>query len=109
MKVSQSSLKVIKPNGVLDEFNADLLWNLLSEEITASNSSNLIIDMSNVKSLSSMGLTPFISAAYAARGFSKDIYLCSVAPQIRMVFELTQLDKMFEFVEKGTALNGNFL
>lgn len=103
MKISQSNLKVIKPNGIVDEFNADLLWNLLSDEITADHSTKLMIDMSNVRSLTSVGLAPFISAAYAARGCSKDLYLCSVTPQIRMIFELAQLDRLFKFVEQETS------
>ena len=104
MQNTQPDIKVIQPSGILDASNADALWNLLSKEISSHKSTNLMIDMSNVKSLDSVGLTPFVSAVYAARGFSKNLYLYSVPPKIRIIFELTQLDKLFKFVEKEPAL-----
>lgn len=104
MKNTQSDFKVIQPKGTLNASNADALWDILSEELASHRSTDLMIDMSSVKSLDSAGLTPLVSAVYTARGFSKNLYLYSVPPQIRTIFELTQLDKLFKFVEKEPAL-----
>ncbi|MFG6094971.1 STAS domain-containing protein [Leptothoe sp. ISB3NOV94-8A] len=104
MQNTQPDIKVIQPNDILDASNADALWNILSKEISSHKSTDLMIDMSNVKSLDSIGLIPFVSAVYAARGFSKNLYLYSVSPKVRMIFELTQLDRLFKFVEKEPVL-----
>lgn len=104
MQNTQAGIKVIQPNGTLNASNADALWNLLSEELASHESKVLMIDMSSIKSLDTAGLTPFISAVYAARSFSKNLYLYSVSPQTRMIFELTQLDKLFKFIEKEPTL-----
>lgn len=98
-----ATLTIIRPNGALNAANAHLLQAQLSETIRTEQSGGLMVDMSQVESLDSAGLVSLISVLRLARDLSKRFCLCSVPPSIRMVFELTQLDRVFELVEETPA------
>ncbi len=103
MQGTQSALTIVKPCGALNAANAYSLQAELSEYISSDNSAGLMVDMSGVESLDSAGLVSLISALRMARNLSKRFCLCSVPPSIRIVFELTQLDQVFEFVDEFSA------
>jgi len=96
----QTDLLVVQPCGALNAANAHALQTQLSERISADASAGLMVDMSQVESLDSAGLVSLIATLRLARTLSKRFCLCSVPPSIRIVFELTQLDQVFEFVEE---------
>ncbi|MDB9525561.1 STAS domain-containing protein [Oscillatoria sp. CS-180] len=100
MENLQSALTVVQPSGALTAANAYSLETQLSEHISSDSSSGLMVDMSRVESLDSAGLVSLISVLRMARNLSKRFCLYSVPPSIRIVFELTQLDQVFEFVEE---------
>jgi anti-anti-sigma factor len=56
--------------------------------------------MSQVESLDSAGLIALVSALKQARQLQKRLCLFSVPPAIRILFELTQLDRAFEMVDE---------
>ncbi len=100
MQSVQSALTIVQPSGALNAANALALQSQLSEHIAADNSAGLMVDMSRVESLDSAGLVSLISVLRTARNLSKRFCLCSVPPSIRIVFEITQLDQVFEFVDE---------
>ncbi len=103
MESLQSALTVVQPSGALNAATAHILQDQLSDHIASSTSAGLMVDMSRVESLDSAGLVSLISALRMARNLSKRFCLCSVPPSIRIVFELTQLDQVFEFVDELTV------
>jgi len=103
MQSIQSALTIVQPSGALNATTADNWQAQLSKHIAADNSAGLMVDMSRVESLDSAGLVSLISALRMARNLSKRFCLCSVPPSIRIVFELTQLDQVFEFVDELSA------
>lgn len=103
MENLKSVLTVVQPSGALNAANAHNLQTQLSEHISSDKSLGLMVDMSRVESLDSAGLVSLISALRMARNLSKRFCLCSVPPSIKIVFELTQLDQVFEFVEELSA------
>lgn len=103
MQSIQSVLTIVQPCGALNAANAYSLQAELSEHISSDNSAGLMVDMSSVESLDSAGLVSLISALRTARHLSKRFCLCSVPPSIRIVFELTQLDQVFEFADELSA------
>lgn len=98
-----SSLTVVQPSGVLNAANAQVWQAQLSEKITDDRTAGLMVDMSQVESLDSAGLVSLISVLRLARNLSKRFCLYAVPPSIRMVFEMTQLDQAFEFVDALSA------
>lgn len=100
MQSVQSALTIVQPSGALNAANAYDLQSRLSQHIATDTSAGLMVDMSRVESLDSAGLVSLIAALRMARNLSKRFCLCSVPPSIRIVFELTQLDQVFEFVDE---------
>ncbi len=62
--------------------------------------------MGQVESIDSAGLMVLVSALSMAQRLNKRLSLCSVSHSVRMIFELTQLDKVFEIFD-GHALFHN--
>jgi anti-sigma B factor antagonist len=91
---------------ILDETNINELGRQLMELVTKRYMIKMIIDLANVQYLSSAVLRQFIALYKAIKEEKGDLKLCRVAPQVREVFKITQLDKMIEICEDlDTATN----
>lgn len=99
MQTMTKAMAVVQAQGSLNASNAQDFHLSLVERIRCDKSSGLIVDMSRVESLDSAGLISLVSALKHARQLSKRFCLCSVPPTIRIIFELTQLDRVFEMIE----------
>ena len=49
--------------------------------------------------MDSAGLMALIEAFRLAQELEKELSICSVAPSVRMIFELTQLDRVFDIFD----------
>lgn len=59
----------------------------------------VIVDLTNVALIDSSGLGALISALKALRAKGGDLVLCSMSRQVRTVFEITRLLRVFEVFE----------
>lgn len=57
---------------------------------------NLIIDLSGVRFVDSSGLGALVSGFKNASAREGSLKLCSLQPQVRSMFELTRLHRVFE-------------
>jgi anti-anti-sigma factor len=99
-----NSMAFIQAQGSLNASNAEDFQVTLLEKIQHDGATGLVVDMSQVESLDSAGLISLVAALKHARQLSKRFCLCSVPPAIRIVFELTQLDRAFEMLEESPPL-----
>jgi anti-sigma B factor antagonist len=104
MPTMNNSMAIVKPQGSLNASNAQDFQVRLLEQIQHHSATGLVVDMSQVESLDSAGLISLVSALKHARQSSKRFCLCSVPPAIRIVFELTQLDRAFELLDEAPQL-----
>jgi anti-sigma B factor antagonist len=104
MQTMMNSLSIVQAQGSLNASNAKAFQVRLLEQIQYDHASGLAVDMSQVDSLDSAGLIALVAALKQARQRSKRFYLCAVPPAIRIVFELTQLDRAFEMLEEVPQL-----
>ncbi len=95
-----NSLAVVQATGSLNASNAKAFQVHLLEQIQQDAATGLIVDMSQVESLDSAGLISLVAVLKHARQLSKRFCLCAVPPAIRILFELTQLDRAFEMLEE---------
>jgi anti-sigma B factor antagonist len=54
------------------------------------------VDLEQVESLDSAGLMALVSGVKLAQRLGLSLSLSSVSPTLKIIFELTQLDKVFE-------------
>ncbi len=94
---------VIRPQEYVNAANAPALQNQLSIAVKSEQTSVLLVDMQNVESLDSAGLMVLVSTLSLAQEQQKRFSLCSVSASIRIIFELTQLDCVFEIFEHSAA------
>ncbi len=90
-----NNIKVLKISGSFDVYTAGPAREWIQ---TASSEfpSNIVIDMSEVQFIDSTALAILVQGMRRSRERNGDIYLCSLQQPVRMVLELTRLDKVFE-------------
>lgn len=91
MKVSYV---VIQPSGILDGTKAAEFRHQVDEAIRKK-AMVLLIDMQNVTFMDSSGLGGLVQALKAIRSSGGQLFVCSTNDQIKMLFELTSMDKVF--------------
>lgn len=92
-------ITVIRPQGCLNAYNAWEFERELAKALTQDGISLLLVDLEDLGSLDSAGLMALVSALKLAGSLGRSFQLCSVSPSIRIIFELTQLDRVFEIWE----------
>jgi anti-sigma B factor antagonist len=97
-----SALKpmVVQPPTVLNASTASLFQSELIEAIASQRGQAIWVDMSEVESLDSAGLLALVNGLTKAQELESEFYLCGVPSNIRIVFELTQLDQIFAFSDR---------
>ncbi|MGF1499327.1 MAG: STAS domain-containing protein [Elainellaceae cyanobacterium] len=101
--LQNTEVSLIVPSGHINAANSELFRRQLVEAISTPTSSPLAVDMSSVESLDSAGLMALVSALSAAQAQNREFFICSVPAPIRIIFELTQLDQVFEILDETPA------
>lgn len=94
---------VVRPQEYVNAANASTLQDQLTTAVKSEQTSALLVDMQNVESLDSAGLMVLVSTLSLAQRQYKRFSLCSISASIRIIFELTQLDSIFEIFEDSAA------
>ena len=97
--LSRPQIEVIQLQGHLNAANAEELQQQLLTAISSGQSFPLLINMSRVESMDSAGLMVMVSAQSLAQSLSRQMSLCCISPSVRIIFELTQLDTVFQMFE----------
>lgn len=88
------NVKVLQPSGILDGIQAAQLRQEI-RELLADGSESVIIDFKEVTFMDSSGLGALVTCLKTIRDAGAELFLCSINDQIRMIFELTSLDRVF--------------
>lgn len=99
----RTQFTTFRPEGFLSAANAAEFLDRLTIEIKSSVDSALLVNMEAVEFMDSAGLTALIKAFRLAESLGHRFSICSLAPSVRIMFELTQLDKAFEIFEDQRA------
>ncbi len=94
---------VIQLSGPLDAETTVQFHLQLNASVESSHYSSLLIDMRHVERIDSAGLMALVTACQLAKLSNKRFCLCSVSPCVRMILELTQLDRVLEILENPAA------
>ncbi len=89
--------------GYLSAANATEFSHRLLLAVKSSTPVHVLVDMSQVEFMDSAGLMVLIKAFRLAQASGQKFGICSVAPSVRMMFELTQLDDVFEIFESPSS------
>ncbi len=88
--------------------NGAILFQQKIAQLTCQPNSLWVIDMAQVNFIDSSGLFALVSGLNAARQKGCHFVICNLKETIRLIFEITQLDRVFEIFESYEAAIANF-
>ena len=94
---------------ILDETKLEQLGRDLMEMLNKTTEERVILDFRNVKFMSSSMLGKLVQVHKKAGEFKVKLKLCSIDPEIRQVFKITKLDKLFEIEADEAAARAAFM
>lgn len=103
-----SSLKTIELSGMLDGIKGNELRREVND-LLAEGTDVLLIDMKEVSFMNSSGLGALVAAMQAVRNANAKLFVCSINDQVRMLFELTKVDRIFQTFVDQEDFNKHFL
>src|SRR5207302_8675253 len=80
---------------ILDEQNIQVIGEQLFSLVDESGRKKLLLNFGNVEYMSSAALGKLITLNKKVQAAGGKLVLCNIDPQIREVFEITKLDKLF--------------
>ncbi|EKV02570.1 anti-anti-sigma regulatory factor (antagonist of anti-sigma factor) [Leptolyngbya sp. PCC 7375] len=104
MNSVETSVQVVRPMGALTSANADAFKEEMLTAITSESASEVAIDMAAVDSVDNSGLVALLAGCDTAKRHRKRLSLCDVAPRVRIVFELAQVDRAVLMVDSQDLL-----
>ena len=80
----------------------------LYELIDRKNTQKLILDFSNVKLLASQMLSVLLTLNNKSKGINGELVLCGLGDELKSVFAITNLDKVFTFFTDSSSALTHF-
>ncbi len=91
----KSKVAIVQPSGILDGTRSVQFRQEISELI-ANKVDIVIVDFRDVTFMDSSGLGALVLSLKTVRAAKAQLFLCSINDQIKMLFELTSMDRVFE-------------
>ena len=101
-------VKVIQPAGILDGTQVNHLRQEINQAVTA-NTDIVLIDLENVTFMDSSGLGALVIALKTVRTAGGKLFLCAINDQVKMLFQLTSMDRVFEIFPSRAEFNQTVL
>ncbi|MEH2010425.1 STAS domain-containing protein [Nostoc sp.] len=100
----REEVKVIKLTGNLNATTSqDFRQNI--NNILETGAKIVLVDFKDVTFMDSSGLGALVLAFKTLRAADSKLVLCSISEQVRILFELTNMDKVFEIFPNQDAFN----
>lgn len=97
-------VKVVQPSGILDSTKAAQFRQEIGD-IVESGANIVLLDFQNVTFMDSSGLGALVLAFKTVRAAGAKLFICSINEQIRILFELTSMDRVFEIFANQDEFN----
>ena len=94
---------------ILDETKLDQVGRDLLEMLNKTSEERVILDFRNVKFMSSSMLGKLVQVHKKAGEFKVKLKLASIDPEIRQVFKITKLDKLFDIEADEASARAAFM
>ena len=92
---SENSVKILALSGRFDTHTADPVREWL-DSATTDEPANIVINLGQVDFLDSTALSTLVQGMKHSRERKGDLRLCGMQQPVRIIFELTRLDRVFE-------------
>ncbi|ACK68855.1 anti-sigma-factor antagonist [Gloeothece citriformis PCC 7424] len=93
------TIVTLEPTGYLTAANITQFQEQLTLNVSDPEKSIFLVDMTQVEFLDSAGLMALASACRLAQSLDKQFSICSIPPSVKIIFELTQLDRFLDIYD----------
>ena len=97
--LAHKPITVIRPLDYLNAATCGEFGRQLATAISAPGVVAVLVDLGAITFIDSAGLMALVSGLKQAKKIGRRFSLCSVSPGIRMILELSQLDRVFKIFE----------
>lgn len=94
--MDNNRIEIFRPTGIFDNIKVLEFKNELIASLTDGGKNTILLDFSGITFMDSAGLGSLVLLLKTVRSHGAKMYLCNVNEQIRMLFELTNMDRVFE-------------
>ncbi|MGF1571016.1 MAG: STAS domain-containing protein [Nodosilinea sp.] len=102
------NIKVIEPTGILDSTKAEEFRQTV-DQLLANGAEVILIDLKDITFIDSSGLGTLVVLLKKVKSLNRKLCICSINDQVRMLFELTSMDRVFEVYENQQAFEDSIL
>jgi anti-sigma B factor antagonist len=96
------TVQVIEPSGILDSTKAEDFRQSV-EALLQNGAGIILIDLKDITFIDSSGLGTLVVLLKKVRSLDRTLCICSINDQVRMLFELTSMDRVFEVYDSREA------
>ena len=97
-----TTVQVLAPSGVLDGTQAEEVRTQVDSALDTG-AKTLLMDLKDTTFVDSSGLGTLVSVLKKVRAQECEMVVCSINPQVKMLFELTSMDRVFQIFENREA------
>ncbi len=90
---------VITVKGDIDAYHSADFKKEVKEKMANFNGMKVVLDLSSVSYIDSAGLGSLVAILKDARNAGKSFALAALKPNVKRIFEMTRLDKVFRIVD----------
>lgn len=98
----EANIRILEPTGILDGTQAEAFRQEVDEALEAG-ADKILIDLKDITFVDSSGLGILVVVLKKVRACHKKLYVCSINDQVKMLFELTSMDRVFEVLPDRDA------
>jgi anti-anti-sigma factor len=98
------SVRVLEPEGMIDSNGGNQVRREVSDLLDAG-VETILIDFKHITFMDSSGLGAIVATLQQARTKGAKLYLCSLDEQIRIIMELTKMNKVFDILPDRAAFD----
>jgi anti-anti-sigma factor len=97
-----TKIQVVEPTGILDSTKAESFRQSV-EKLLDGGAETILIDLKDITFIDSSGLGTLVVLLKKVRSLNRSLSICSINDQVRMLFELTSMDRVFDLYEDRQA------
>ena len=103
----EKGIEIIELSGRFDAYEAEVVKNWFDDKVTNGPSPQLIVNLKGVNFVDSAALATLLQGLKHSRQNQGDVYLCCFQDPVKVIFELSRLDRAFKIFEtEAEAIEG---
>ena len=97
----------IQPKGILDSVNTNNLRRDILDTIDGE-VKVILLDLQDITFMNSSGLGALVATLKAVKAKGGELALCSLSEQVRIIFELSRMERIFQVFEDSKQFEAKY-